>query len=171
VTVKLTAPLDDGDYRGNWKLRNPAGIPFGLGSKGETEFWVDIEVVPPTATPNPTFTLSYVETHNCSGTAHAILQVVNTGNAGLESLQITTVDLTGGTTLSGPASSNVPFMRTSGECPPGGERVRTGQTRHIGANLGASPVSGNNAEATVRLCTLNDLGGACKEQKLTFAIP
>jgi hypothetical protein len=45
VTVSLTAPFVPGTYRGNWKFRNASGAIFGVGSDGEKDFWVEIEVV------------------------------------------------------------------------------------------------------------------------------
>jgi hypothetical protein len=41
ISVNLTAPGTDGNYRGNWKLRNGAGVLF-------TQFYVDIKVKAPT---------------------------------------------------------------------------------------------------------------------------
>jgi hypothetical protein len=55
VSVSLTAPTTAGSYRGHWRLRDSAGVLFGL-STGS--FWVDIKAVAPTATasvtPTPT---------------------------------------------------------------------------------------------------------------------
>jgi Ig-like domain from next to BRCA1 gene len=45
ITVIFKAPVISGTYRGNWKLRNPSGQSFGVGSDGSDEFWVEIEVV------------------------------------------------------------------------------------------------------------------------------
>jgi len=42
--VTLTAPNKDGKYRGYWKLRNAAGILFGIGAQADTAFWVDVKV-------------------------------------------------------------------------------------------------------------------------------
>lgn len=47
LAVNLTAPSKDGHYRGYWKLRNPAGILFGIGTQADTAFWVDINVAGP----------------------------------------------------------------------------------------------------------------------------
>jgi hypothetical protein len=47
VSVELTAPEDDGDYRGYWALMNPQGQEFGIGQSGRDSFWVDIEVDSP----------------------------------------------------------------------------------------------------------------------------
>lgn len=43
ITVDLVAPDDAGEYRGNFKLRNPSGTIFGWGSQ-EKSFWVEITV-------------------------------------------------------------------------------------------------------------------------------
>lgn len=48
LSVSLTAPAAPGTYQGFWKLRNNAGVLFGLG--GNTAFFVKI-VVPGTPTP------------------------------------------------------------------------------------------------------------------------
>ncbi len=44
VEISLTAPGSDGTHRGDWKLRSPDGVPFGLGGDGETPFFVQIVV-------------------------------------------------------------------------------------------------------------------------------
>jgi hypothetical protein len=50
ISVDLTAPNNPGTFRGNWKLRNNAGVVFGVGSSGNAVFYVEIEVVPDTTT-------------------------------------------------------------------------------------------------------------------------
>jgi len=44
IPVTFTAPNKDGSYRGYWKLRNAAGVLFGIGDTADTAFWVDIKV-------------------------------------------------------------------------------------------------------------------------------
>ncbi len=44
LSVTLTAPDKAGNYRGYWKLRNPAGTLFGWGEQADAAFWVDIKV-------------------------------------------------------------------------------------------------------------------------------
>jgi hypothetical protein len=44
VEISLTAPGSDGTHRGDWKLRSPDGVTFGLGDDGETPFFVQIVV-------------------------------------------------------------------------------------------------------------------------------
>lgn len=47
ISVDLTAPATDGNYKGFWKLRNAAGVHF-------SQFYVDIKVKAATPTPGPT---------------------------------------------------------------------------------------------------------------------
>lgn len=47
LPVILTSPNKDGHYRGYWKLRNAAGVLFGIGNFADTAFWVDIKVTGP----------------------------------------------------------------------------------------------------------------------------
>ena len=51
VSINLVAPTTPGTYHGDWKLREPGGVLFGL-STGP--FWVEIKAVAPTATPTAT---------------------------------------------------------------------------------------------------------------------
>ncbi len=47
LSVDLSAPDEGGEYKGYWKLRDPAGVLFGIGAQAQTAFWVDIRVVGP----------------------------------------------------------------------------------------------------------------------------
>lgn len=47
LSVNLTAPNQDGHFRGYWKLRNASNALFGIGSNADTAFWVDINVKGP----------------------------------------------------------------------------------------------------------------------------
>ncbi len=49
VSVGLTAPSDEGEYKGYWRLRDDKGVVFGLTTGNP--FWVAIKVVKPTPTP------------------------------------------------------------------------------------------------------------------------
>ena len=55
ISVALKAPLNPGDYRGYWRLRNAAGVlmPVLNGYQGSS-FFVDVKVVAPTSTPTLT---------------------------------------------------------------------------------------------------------------------
>jgi hypothetical protein len=45
LSVAMKAPDKKGIYRSEWMLSNPSGTRFGIGSKGDQPFWVQIEVV------------------------------------------------------------------------------------------------------------------------------
>ncbi len=44
LSVTLTAPVQSGTYKGNFMLRNPSNVVFGLGD-GSKPFWVQVKVV------------------------------------------------------------------------------------------------------------------------------
>ena len=64
ISVDLTAPASAGTYRGNWELRDPSGTKFGIENSSAGVFWVEIEVIVPTDTPEPTNTPMVVITIN-----------------------------------------------------------------------------------------------------------
>ncbi len=70
ISITLKAPSAPGAYRGDWRLRNPAGvlIPIPNGSNGKS-FYVDIKVVPPSPTPTITLTPTSVPTATVTPTA------------------------------------------------------------------------------------------------------
>jgi hypothetical protein len=47
LSVELIAPGNPGTYRGNWMLRNPQGVNFGIGGDNDDPFWVQIRVAEP----------------------------------------------------------------------------------------------------------------------------
>lgn len=47
LSVNLTAPDSPGQYQGFWKLRNAAGVLFGIGPQAQDAFWVKIRVAGP----------------------------------------------------------------------------------------------------------------------------
>ncbi len=53
ISVDLTAPNAEGEYRGDWLIRSEDGIVFGVGTSANVAFYVEIEVGDPTATPPP----------------------------------------------------------------------------------------------------------------------
>lgn len=53
LSVKMTAPKGNGNYKGNWMLRNEDGDLFGIGSQGDLPFWASIKVI--SADPNSVF--------------------------------------------------------------------------------------------------------------------
>ncbi len=52
VSVELTAPALEGTYRGNWQLRDPSDVIFGIENSASGLFWVEIKVEEPAPTEN-----------------------------------------------------------------------------------------------------------------------
>ncbi|MFQ5616740.1 MAG: NBR1-Ig-like domain-containing protein [Anaerolineales bacterium] len=165
LSVNLTAPSEPGKYRGDWKLRNPAGQVFGLGKSGKSSFWVEIDVASP-----PDFSAFFDNIHSCNGTPHAIFSIFNNGDDRLESAEITLNDQNTGTTLFGPLAHDGPFMGNSNECPQGGDSVPPGKKAYLGASL-THASSGQNIHATFKICNKNGMGGACSEETVDFTVP
>jgi hypothetical protein len=44
VSIRLTAPNQNGRYQGYWKLSNASGVLFGFGTSGDSSVYVDINV-------------------------------------------------------------------------------------------------------------------------------
>ncbi|MCJ7824380.1 MAG: NBR1-Ig-like domain-containing protein, partial [Anaerolineales bacterium] len=167
VSVQLTAPGSEGNYKGYFKLRNSQGAIFGIGATGSVAFWVEIEVLGP---PEPNFTVSFVNVGLCNP-IYATFKVKNTGDYAFEWARIYIQDLTASTTLYGPANNPTPFVASSSDCPPGASAMDPGQTRYIAASLGSPVPSGHNARLTLRLCTIDGGGGLCVEKTTDFTVP
>jgi hypothetical protein len=75
ITVKLTAPTQDGRYRSDYMLRAPDGKLFGVGSAGDKSFWVIIQVLSPTSSGQPTLTSTLTPTLQPSNTPTITLTV------------------------------------------------------------------------------------------------
>jgi len=50
LSVQMTAPDQEGRYKGYWVLRNASGIQFGFGSLGDSKIYVDVNVTGYTVT-------------------------------------------------------------------------------------------------------------------------
>ena len=78
VSVDLTAPASEGTYRGNWQLRDPSDVIFGIENSSSGFFWVEIKVKEPA----PTETTIEIP-HSSRGMVVDGLQVqTNANNAG-----------------------------------------------------------------------------------------
>ena len=123
-----------------------------------------------TSTPGVVFTAAYDSVHDCLAVRTAIFKITNSGGSDLHSMSLKIEDLNTSTVLFGPHTSDAPFMATNSECPEGGDRLPAGSTYYVGGTLGPGN-AGHTARATIKLCTLNALGGTCVERIVEFTIP
>ncbi|MBN2501566.1 MAG: hypothetical protein JXB38_12365 [Anaerolineales bacterium] len=132
--VALRAPLEAGEYRGEWKLRNSEGTIFGTGDNAGSVFWVEIEV--PEAEEDYIYDLAY---HMCQADWFtASIDLICPGKASDENgfvLYSQRVDSEGG-------NQNAPAIRVH----PGDEDsewisgvfpiIEIGENQHFQATLG-----------------------------------
>ena len=144
---------------------------------GETTFVQgDISLIPiidpePPPVASPSYQASYSNFHPCGGVEMAVFMVGNTSSVGFLSSSITIVDLSTDTPISGPESSNTPFMASDFKCPPGGNSLGPGATAFIAKGMGFLPPSGTKSRAIILLCTEPNLNGICVENKVKFTFP
>jgi hypothetical protein len=73
LSVNMIAPLEPGKHLGNWMLKDPNGVLFGIGEEGKWAFYVDIVVLATTGTPaTPTATVSAAATASPTATTGAL---------------------------------------------------------------------------------------------------
>ncbi len=163
ISVTLTAPQAPGTYRGDWKLRNPDGQIFGLGTQGDASFWTIIQV-----TGELNLVLAFDNIHDCNDNPFAIFSLSNNGAEELQSAEITVTDLDTDETISGPYQHNGPFMGGANECPPGGDLAKIGRTVYLGASLGSQKPVGQKLLAAFTICTADNQNGICSEEQVEF---
>jgi hypothetical protein len=108
--------------------------------------------------------------HDCSGQASVTFLLKNTGDLPFEWARLRLEDLDD--TLAIFPESDRPFKTNPTDCgfQSEGETLGAGATGYIGWGTGFM-TSGNNARATITLCTENGGGGDCVERTLDFTAP
>jgi hypothetical protein len=162
-----------------WLIRDPRGQYGSCWVWGETTQLLGepnrVPIVEPPTLPTPVSAIGYGLTfsniHNCGGIAVAVFKVVNTGTETLQSSSITIMDITHDTGLSGPETSNSPFMNKSNSCPSGHASLLPGETAYLGKGMGLLPPSGTRGRGIILLCTKPGLDGKCLENRTTFTFP
>jgi hypothetical protein len=80
VSVTLKAPSTPGTYQGYWKLRNGAGVIFGIGADAQSPFWVKIKATNPvTPTPAANVTFDFI-TKGASAEWHNATDLLSWGD-------------------------------------------------------------------------------------------
>lgn len=131
-------------------------------------------VQPPAPPPRPTatrtqaasFDASFDNIHTCGGDPYVIFELDNNSNVDFESMRLEIVDTDEDDEIFD-SSSDAPFMGAGDECPPGGDVFPDGKTFWVGGNI-EDLGTGNDAEATITLCTEDDLEGTCVSEEVDF---
>jgi hypothetical protein len=154
LAIDMVAPAASGTYQGNWKIRNAAGVLFGIGPGSESPFWVRIKVVSTTtATTTPTPTSTSTAVVQASG---SVTLSVN------DTLDLDTLQVNGGgpdlkfrTTLIDPRQELMPLVAvTMGVY--GGSEPNLANCQ--AANLGSAHIILDNLSTGTYLCYRTDLG-------------
>jgi hypothetical protein len=115
--------------------------------------------------------ISFSNAHICDGTPTAVFRVVNTGERILESVRLSIKNLANNKTLFSPSSNNSPFMSSSSGCPGGKDVLLPGSTGYVGGGLKGNFISGQPAQASLTVCSEENLDGDCISAKIQFTIP
>ena len=126
--------------------------------------------ITPTFTPTPDveFDPSFDNIHDCNGDPNAIFELDNTGSVAFESMRLVIHDTDADDKIYD-KSSDAPFMGSGSECPPGGDTFPAKKTFFVGGDI-SDGHDGNDAEASITLCTKEDLDGICVTEEVKFKI-
>jgi hypothetical protein len=118
-----------------------------------------------TESPDVRFDPSFDNVHECGGDPHAIFELDNIGDVDFESMRLEIVDIDEDDEIFD-SSSDAPFMGSGSECPPGGDTFADGKTFWVGGNI--EDGDDGEFEATITLCTDDDLDGTCVSEEVEF---
>jgi hypothetical protein len=108
LTMNFRAPLIEGDYRGNWQIRNEKGEIFGTTNTANKPFWVSIKVkAPPLSGTVYDFTANACSAQWFTGAGALTCPGVDKDANGFV-LKQTTAKLEDGTSLTRPSLLTVP---------------------------------------------------------------
>lgn len=145
-----------------------SGLPFTPTLAGYT-------FIPPSSGANlitPAFRVSGVHLVLCNGGYTANFKIYSTASSTLESLSLQFKDRNTDSILWGPTVQNTPFLWTDKTCNINGfDRIYAGQTRYVGNFLGTRSLSLHTIQATIILCTKEDLMGNCYTAIAEFVVP
>jgi hypothetical protein len=133
---------------------------------------VNTPVPPVGGFPSGGFKIEGLNIHWCRGLPWAHFGIKNTGSSSLQSLYLLFQDKTTNQTLSGPYISSAPFTASDRTCSAGGiDSLLPGHTLFIGHSLGSRGLRGHTIQATIMLCTSEELSGNCFQQITEFVSP
>lgn len=158
-----------------WYIENPKSPGTYCWVWGDTTTVIgdtsQLVVITPPPLPKAAFTASLANLHDCGGVGTLTFYIKNTGGLALYSSSITIKDLSTNTFISGPETSNSPFVGFSGACGAGNTPLNPGESAYVLKGLGFVLASGTKTRALITLCTEPNQGGDCLEVKVNFDFP
>ena len=176
VSVNLTAPSATGTYKGEFKLKGPDGLIFGIGASGNSPFYVEIKAVPliliitplvitPLVIVTPEAFVTYSMQRSCSGKYYLKFRVENTGSINIESYSITAKDISGNQTT----NNNGNVFGTTNDCISLAKNpIAPGEVGYITSGAFNFQMIGSNVTATIKLYGLDNQTGFHTEKTLNF---
>jgi hypothetical protein len=139
-------------------------IEFIFGEQSQLEGTSPTESSQPTGEPG--FEVQFAGTHPCGNHPHyAAFDITNTSTHTFESVSLIIDDTTNDKHVYG-GSNNQGFVEAGG-CPPGDSSLQPGSALQVAANI-RIPEPGTAFEATIKLCTQDDVEGQCASETITF---
>jgi Ig-like domain from next to BRCA1 gene len=172
VSVSLTAPSNQGTYKGYFKLKASDGQVFGIGAAGNTAFWVEVEVFPDTPDVivlKPSASVSYREQLKCvTGGGTNYMLVFRIENNGILDINSTSVYIKDHSTNEEFTRTSNLFGSVSGCISIATDTLTSGHSAFIYSEYYKFQMIGNSVTAVIKVCSENNLGGECIEKTLNF---
>ncbi len=163
-----------------WYIANPSASGYCWVSSATTEFEGDANALPilfdPTPRPeNASSSIGFnIDTANltaCANGISMIFTIFNTSNVALESVSLKIDDLTTSELLFGPSAHNAPFRLSNQDCSAGGDTLWPGNAGYVGGAVNSAPFPGHTIQATIQLCSQENLQGQCYQNTIEFVVP
>jgi len=173
VSVNLTAPDTEGTWKGYFKLKAPDGQVFGIGTSGNSPFYVEVETflpaLPPAAVAELNANVSYREQLTCSSGGsnyyRLIFRVENTGDLDIQSYRTIIDDHS----ISQTYTLQVNYFGTVSSCSTSTvAEIPSTHSAFVASDRYNAQLIGNSVTARITLCSEDNLGGECIEKTLNF---
>ncbi len=142
-----------------------------------------VVVITSTSTPSSPLTLSHYGYNECGSKVYMVVVAVqNNSSEAFQSVYVKLIHLQsgGGTHSMFTETNNAPFLSNPNQCPsgdwnymaPGASQLSPGETAYLSllANQRSSAY-GENVQATIKVCTQDDLKGQCYELVIVIGLP
>lgn len=118
------------------------------------------------------FRVRNIHLQDCNINYVANFEIYSTAKTDLQSSSIQLIDRNSNTTLAGPEINNNPFLATDRTCiSVGASTLSPESTAYVGSWLGPKSLQTHTIKAIIKLCTLENIQGACYQATIEFVVP